>query len=281
VRQEVVMSHVRAALDLLRNMTTHPIRSGRQMGRVPDALRAARLCESWPSAPVSAVAASAESSDNPLREFFDARTEGRGIWKWVHYFDIYHRHLQKFVGTSAHIVEIGVYSGGSLDMWHDYFGPQALVTGVDIAPECRSYEDATTRIAIGDQADRTFWAAFRKANADVDIVIDDGGHQPEQQLITLEEMLPHIRPGGVYICEDVHGRGSHFAAFAHALADNLNESQRAPDANNLPRYRATPFQAAIGSITFYPYVVVIEKTAAPRGEFTAPKHGTAWQPFLD
>jgi hypothetical protein len=248
------------------------------MGRVPDAFRAAHFCESWPATPPFAAT---DAERNPLRAFFDARTEGRGIWKWLHYFEIYHRHLQKFAGTDAHIVEIGVYSGGSLDMWHDYFGEKARVIGVDIAPECRSYEDARTKIAIGDQADRTFWAKFRHEHPDVDVVIDDGGHQPEQQLVTLEEMLPHIRPGGVYICEDVHGRGSHFAAFAHALADNLNESRRAPDAAGLPRYKATAFQSAIQSISFYPYVVVIEKSSASRAEFTAPKHGTAWQPFLD
>ena len=95
------MSHVRAALDLLRSLTAHPIRTGRQMGRVPDAFRAARICESWPETP--APAAADDSKPNPLRAFFDARTEGRGIWKWLHYFDIYHRHLQKFVGTDAHI----------------------------------------------------------------------------------------------------------------------------------------------------------------------------------
>ncbi len=249
------------------------------MGRVPDALRAAQLAESWRAQDTSLR--TGEPAVNPLREFFDARKEGRGIWKWLHYFDIYHRHLQKFVGTDAHIVEIGVYSGGSLDMWHDYFGPRVRVTGVDIAPECRSYEDEGTKIAIGDQADRRFWETFRRDNPDVDIVIDDGGHEPEQQIVTLEETLPHIRPGGIYLCEDVHGRGSHFAAFAHALADNLNESHRAPDAGGLPRYRATPFQSSIAAVTFYPYVVVIEKTDSPRTEFTAPKHGTAWQPFLD
>lgn len=272
------MGHLRAALDLLRSVTTHPVRSGRQIGRVPDAFRAAALCASWPATSSSEEASQPEP--NPLRAFFDSRTEGRGIWKWLHYFDIYHRHLRKFVGTDLHIVEIGVYSGGSLDMWRDYFGSRARVTGVDIAPECRSYEDERTGIAIGDQADRAFWSAFRTANPAVDVVIDDGGHQPEQQLVTLEEMLPHIRPGGVYICEDVHGRGSHFAAFAHALADNLNESQRAPDSSGLPRYRATLFQSAIESITFYPYVVVIEKSRAPRDEFSAPKQGTEWQPFL-
>src|SRR5580765_1931655 len=83
--QEVAMSHVRAALDLLRSLTAHPIRSGRQMGRVPDAFRAAQFCESWPA---SAPETIDDSEPNPLRAFFDARTEGRGIWKWLHYFDI-------------------------------------------------------------------------------------------------------------------------------------------------------------------------------------------------
>lgn len=275
------MSRLRTAVDLLRSVAAEPIRSGRQMGRVPDALRAAQFCASWRGTRALTPAAIEQPAPNALREFFDARTEGRGIWKWLHYFDIYHRHLQKFVGTDAHIVEIGVYSGGSLDMWHDYFGPHMRVTGVDIAPECRSYEDERTKIAIGDQADRAFWATFREDNAAVDVVIDDGGHQVEQQLVTLEEMPPHLRPGGVYICEDVHGRGSHFAAFAHALADNLNESVPSSDGSGTLRYRATPFQAAIESVSFYPCVVVIEKTAAPRDEFVAPKHGTVWQPFLD
>src|SRR5438067_9951054 len=117
--------------------------------RQPDPVQRGLEAEIGPFSAAPIACASA----NPLRQFFDARTEGRGIWKWLHYFDIYHRHLQKFVGTDAHIVEIGVYSGGSLDMWHDYFGPRARVTGVDIAPECRSYQDAQTKIAIGDQAD--------------------------------------------------------------------------------------------------------------------------------
>src|SRR4051812_8731031 len=54
---------------------------------------------------------------NPLRASFDAVTSGPGVWKWLHYFDIYHRHLERFVGKPVTIVEIGVYSGGSLSMW--------------------------------------------------------------------------------------------------------------------------------------------------------------------
>jgi len=33
------------------------------------------------------------SSDNPVATYFEAHKEGPGIWKWRHYFDIYHRHF--------------------------------------------------------------------------------------------------------------------------------------------------------------------------------------------
>ncbi len=66
----------------------------------------------------------------------------------------------------------------------------------------------------------------RKTVPLVDIVIDDGGHLPEQQLVTLEELLPHVRPGGVYFCEDIHYNFNDFAAYVQGLSDNLNEFHR-------------------------------------------------------
>jgi hypothetical protein len=38
---------------------------------------------------------------NPLRQYFDNNTEGPGIWKWTHYFDIYHRHFERFIGRDV------------------------------------------------------------------------------------------------------------------------------------------------------------------------------------
>src|SRR5205823_10308032 len=107
-------------------------------------------------------------------------------------------------------------------MWRQYLGKGCRVHGGDTQKECKVYEDSHTTIHIGDQADREFWKRSREAVPPVDVLIDDGGHQPEQQMVTLEEMLHHLRPGGVYICEDVHGTGNRFAAFAHSLADELN-----------------------------------------------------------
>ena len=59
---------------------------------------------------------------NPLRGQVDAHAEGKRIHKWLHYLEIYHRYFNKFMGKEVHVVEVGVFGGGSLDMWKSYFG---------------------------------------------------------------------------------------------------------------------------------------------------------------
>ena len=225
------------------------------------------------------------TKSNPLLEFFNSRTQGQGIWKWEHYFDIYDRHLKRFRGTDVHILEIGVYSGGSLEMWDHYFGPDAHVFGVDIQPDCQVYERNNIRIFIGDQADRNFWKEFRHAVPTLDIVIDDGGHEPNQQRVSLEELLPHLRAGGVYLCEDVHGSKNEFATYVHRLAQKLNDcsdfSSNVDDNDRRLVAKTTRFQRFVNSVHLYPYVMVIEKNTVPLSELRAPKRGTLWQPYLE
>ena len=217
---------------------------------------------------------------NPLWDFFSNRIEGPGIWKWEHYFDIYHRHLQRFVGTRVDLLEIGIFSGGSIDMWTSYLGGECHIYGVDIDPSCTAYERPNVSVLIGDQQDRSFWTQFKRQVSGVDILIDDGGHTPEQQMVTLEEMLPHVRPGGVYLCEDVAPATNDFAAFAAGLVTKLNAFSW--DVNNhdgTGTVRLSRLQSTVYSVHFYPYVVVIEKHAAPQPlRFSSIKHGTEWNP---
>jgi 23S rRNA U2552 (ribose-2'-O)-methylase RlmE/FtsJ len=221
---------------------------------------------------------------NSLKTFFDLRKEGPGIWKWNHYFDIYDRHFHRFRGQSVRVLEIGVYSGGSLDMWRDYFGPKAELYGVDIEPACRVYEASGVKMLIGDQADRNFWRDVRKKIPAIDIVIDDGGHELEQQIVSVEELLPFLRPGGVYLCEDMHGAFNRFASYIHGLSHRLNDYSQSKSSADDPKRRlvsiCTPFQSAIGSIHLYPFVTVLERKQESLTEFQAPKHGSQWQPFL-
>ena len=219
------------------------------------------------------------SSSNPLWEYFQNHREGRGIWKWEHYFPIYHRHFKKFVGKKVDVLEVGIYSGGSLEMWRSYFGDHCHVYGVDIEEACKAYENEHVTVFVGDQSDRGLWRSIRSSVEGIDILIDDGGHTPEQQQTTLEEMLRHLRPGGVYLCEDLDGSFNGFSAFASGLVNELNAFSQIP--GPLLQSGVTQFQAAVHSIHFYPYVVVIERHAVPPSGLSAPKHGTEWQPFFD
>jgi hypothetical protein len=217
-----------------------------------------------------------------LEDFFDARVDGRGIWKWQHYFEVYERHLSKFVGRESTMLEIGIYSGGSLEMWRDYFGPQCQIVGVDIEPSTKLYEDKSTRVLIGDQSDRDFWRRFREEIRSLDIVIDDGGHAPHQQRATMEELLPHLRPGGVFICEDIHGVHNEFGAYVAGMIQNLNAMSVEPHPGGFERginSPTTPFQRVIHSIHVYPYLVVVEKHTERVESLYSERHGTSWQPF--
>ena len=204
---------------------------------------------------------------NPLRQYFDNHTDGPGIWKWTHYFDIYHRHFERFIGRDVHVMEVGVYSGGSLPMWREYFGKNCQIYGVDIEKACEVYRSDQIEIMIGDQSDRAFWEDIRKSIPRVDILIDDGSHHPEHQIITLEEMLPHLSPGGIYLCEDLHGVPNYHAAYIAGIASLMNGGQ------------SSRLALEIDSIHLYPAVAVIEKCEFDRSHLSE-KRGTQWQPFL-
>jgi hypothetical protein len=221
--------------------------------------------------------AAAAPADNPLERYFETHVEGRGIWKWRHYFDIYHRHFARFVGTDVHILEIGVYSGGSLGMWREYFGDRCTIFGVDIEPACKAYESDSVRVFIGDQSDREFWRDFRRQAPRIDIVVDDGGHKTDQQIATLESLLPHIRPGGVYLCEDVTGLGNPFHAYVSGLAANLHGGSITRRGIVYP----SQLQQLVDSVHVYPFVAVLELSPAPRTELVSARRGTEWAPFLD
>lgn len=206
---------------------------------------------------------------NPLEEYFYSNP-GRATCKWHHYFDIYHRHLERFRGKSPVVVEIGVAAGGSLPMWHHYFGPGSRLIGIDVDPACRQFADDRTTIMIGDQADRQFLATVRERVPHVDILIDDGGHRMDQQIATFEELFPHLDANGVYVCEDTHtsllpdwgggiGRSGTFLAYAKALVDRLH-AWHSQDAAAL---QVDAFTRSTHGIHFYDSVVVVEKRPIP------------------
>lgn len=219
---------------------------------------------------------------DPFSEYFDKVQTGPGIWKWTHYFEIYHRHFEKFIGQpEVNVLEIGVYSGGSMEMWRQVFGAGCRVYGVDIEPSCRAYERDNVHILIGDQGDRKFWQTIRQEVPPLDIVIDDGGHLPDQQIVTLEESLPLLKPGGVFLCEDIQHPLNRFLLYLAGFAGRLNASDPYLDGPEGPTVPANGLQNLVKSVTIYPYVAVVETRDQPIGRLTAPRRGSQWQPFYE
>lgn len=210
---------------------------------------------------------------NQLEAYFDAHLEGPGIVKWRHYLSIYDRHLSRFRAQPVRLLEIGVAGGGSLQMWHDYLGPDAYVYGVDIDPSCKQFACEGTEVLIGDQGDPAFWERFLASSPDVDVVIDDGGHDPRQQAVTLESLLPHMRPGGVYICEDVHGPFQLFHSFVDGLTRPLNDIGDLSCGRDAP----TSLHGQVASVHRYPILTVIEKPVCG-ATYESQFRGTQWPP---
>ena len=128
--------------------------------------------------------------------------QGAGVMKLSPYPGPQHRHFERFQGTEMTLLEIGVNWGGSLELWRRYFGPQATIVGIDINPACKRYEGERMHVRIGDQTDRAFLESVAEELGPFDIVVDDGGHTMEQQITSFEVLLPHVKPTGVYVCED-------------------------------------------------------------------------------
>lgn len=204
--------------------------------------------------------------DNPLHTYFRDNVDGRLVDKWFHYLDVYHRHFARYRGTEFTIVEIGIYHGGSLQMWREYFGPRARIVGVDVNPRCATLAEPGIEIVVGDQADPRFLDELRKRIGRIDVLLDDGGHTMQQQLATFSALFPHIEPDGIYLCEDCHtsywrdyGGGfrhqNTFMEVMKGLVDQLNAFwSRDPNS-----FAPSVFTRAAGSMHFYDSIVVIEK----------------------
>lgn len=203
------------------------------------------------------------SSD--LEKYF-LSNEKRLIHKWNHYFDIYERHFNRYRNKPLVIMEIGVFHGGSLQMWKDYFGNQVSIYGIDINPDCKSLEEDNISIHIGSQTDRSFLRKLKNEIPPIDIFIDDGGHTMEQQRITFEEMYDHVKEDGIYLCEDTHTsyimeyggglkRRGTFIEYSKNLIDHLNAYH-----SRQSNFQVSSFTKSADSIHFYDSIVVIEKT---------------------
>ena len=199
---------------------------------------------------------------NDIKRYFDNNT-GRLIHKWEHYFEIYDRHFNAYRNKEIVILEIGVFQGGSLQMWKNYFGPKAKIYGIDIDPECKKYEEENIEIIIGSQSDRNFLKKLRAQIPPIDILIDDGGHTMNQLRTSFDELYSHVKADGIYALEDLHTcykidygggykRPGSFIEYSKNFIDDLH-------AWHSKSLKINSFTKSIYSLHFYDSILIIQK----------------------
>lgn len=198
-----------------------------------------------------------------LHQIFDGN-DGRMIHKCEHYFDIYECHFAQFRGHSPRILEIGVFHGGSLDMWRSYFGRGTHIVGVDIDERCLALERPDIDIRIGDQGDPDFMKSLVD-DGPFDIIIDDGSHLPAHQILALELLWPAVKLGGVMLVEDLctnywpeYGGAPNlpgtFIEYVKPMLDDVNAFN-----SRTPGFEPTDWTRTVGGIHVYDSVIVFDR----------------------
>jgi hypothetical protein len=215
--------------------------------------------------------------------FYDSKNKSI---KWKKYFPIYENLFNKYRNKKITFVEIGILDGGSLEIWKKYFGEDARIIGIDNNPECKKFDNPNFEIYIGSQSDKNFWRQFYNKVGKVDIILDDGGHTNDQQIISLTESVNNINNGGLYVAEDVHTSylkhyGNpykySFVNFTKKLIDDINFTYP-----NLDRFNYS-LNKSIYSIQYFESMVAFfvdrnlceENTLIENNGFSSGNHDTA------
>lgn len=186
------------------------------------------------------------------------------VHKWLHYFDIYEHHLERFRGKNPVMLEIGVAGGGSLQMWKAYLGPGAKIIGLDIDPDCKHHEAEGIEVFIGNQTDSRLLNSILKAYPKVDIVLDDGSHVMRDMIATFEHLYPRLDANGVYIVEDLHTSywddfGGGFRApgtFVEFVKERVDDINAAHTRDAIP---ISDFTRSTYSVSVYDSIAAFEK----------------------
>lgn len=120
------------------------------------------------------------------------------------YFDTYGKLFSKYRNRKTTFIETGVLGGGALFMWRSWLGPEARIIGVDLNPSAERWREHGFEIHIGDQGDPKFWQDTLSRIGNFDVLLDDGGHQSFQQIVTLSEAIKHATNKCIIAIEDTH-----------------------------------------------------------------------------
>jgi predicted O-methyltransferase YrrM len=171
-----------------------------------------------------------------LQEIYQNHTtpDGNGDKGTAHtYIEVYEELLAPY-RIHGDIFEIGISLGYSMRMWEEYF-INGRIVGADVimydqAKQLLSnpryefiYQDATKPEILSFLGDSCF-----------DVIIDDGEHTLQGQIDSFNILKSRVKPGGVYVIEDILDIDTNFNVFkslhpACEIVDNRHIKNRSDD----------------------------------------------------
>ena len=144
------------------------------------------------------------STMKPLKDIYEKykqenKMAGCGDKGTLHYYiESYDKLFNDYRELPINILEIGVAQGDSLKMWKEYF-PHGNVYGIDVELpksipgihmcECSQIDQQKLHDIFKDVA--------------FDIIIDDGSHKIQHQLLSAKYLWNKLKVGGLYVIEDI------------------------------------------------------------------------------
>lgn len=141
--------------------------------------------------------------------------KGLGWHNYTTFYDYIFSYIDKF--QSMNIFELGLGTnninipsnmgvtgkpGASLYGWREYF-ITSQIFGADIDKNIL-FTDARLKTFYCDQKNSNdIHSLFQNISSSVDIIIEDGLHEIEANLIFLENSIQYLKKNGIYICEDL------------------------------------------------------------------------------
>jgi hypothetical protein len=204
------------------------------------------------------------------------------------YLNFYEQQFARRRQEPLTLLEVGVFNGASVRTWREYF-PNAKIVGADIEPMAKRWRGERIEIEYMDQSNLEDLNRVAIKHGPFDIVIEDGSHLWEHQITTLKTLYPHVRPGGLYVVEDLQTNFGEMQAdyrgvatqtcvqflktwLDYHIADTLLPLQGLED----------PFLRTYGrgalTMNFYKRVCLIEKRALPLPAAAQPSRPLAPRP---
>lgn len=121
-----------------------------------------------------------------------------------HYLRNYEEYFRPFLERDVRLLELGVFHGGSLLLWRDYF-ERGLVVGLDLNPVEFKGDTGRIRFYQGGQQDTDLLDRIARecAPEGFDIIIDDCAHVGDLARASFWHLFDrHLKPGGLYVIED-------------------------------------------------------------------------------